>query len=428
MFNRFAAVCACGIAAAVVAAGCRVKCRTLPDAQAAVRARALPPASGDRPHAQLRLPHHRVNALLADVVADDPPAVTMPNPLRLIPLGELRVVARRVELGAAGPDRIGFTVVLALEHDRRVLTTMELDIEGRPELVRGDSGAAIEIAFDGDSVRAVRPRLGADAIAKLAVVLPQHLPESLRDRIPGPLLATAAGQLISYVAEESFPLVRRTLLARLGEVTRSRVSLPELPIERIRARTVELPQPGLAIDIFTSLPVTGGLAAEADDWAPVSATAELRFAGPTVAEVANWSITAGHLPRQYNRELEPRDGGDYVPVYAWGQSGRPLRIHVFQIEGRCNWIEVGARPRAELDGDKLVVSVDDGNIERVIEGSPLVRFGVWVKRLSSGAIARSQSVAAGTTVTVGKRTVRARVVDVSISGDELRFAISLESL
>jgi hypothetical protein len=428
-----------GIAALAAGAGCGSRCREIAAERDAL-ARRSPTAAG--PHLQLRVPLATGNALIAETLRERPISAEIALPRTLpvaVPGGGLTAVAREVRLLPAGPDRVRAAIRLEIRDADGPITWLAVEAALAPVLVREAGGAQVVIGFGPRNLEHVRPELAPRAERALADAIGRRLPRAIRDRVPRALLERAGGRAASYLAGAAFDLLRAALLGRLGEMTRLRVRLPDVPIRWASLRTRG---DALEIDVATDLPVRRGLVADAGARqppgsatapaaaAPAAATAadadalSLRVSGSAAAELANWAIERGRLPRHYTRSLEPRPDGQYVPRldYLAGRAARPLVVHVFQERGGCSSFQVGLRPRLSVRGGRLAVDLLDQRIERV-RGPAHLEIAVWLRELVTRSVDHTRQLAAATEISVGGRRFTARVVAAAIAGGELRFAL-----
>ncbi|HEX7843413.1 MAG TPA: hypothetical protein VF469_38335, partial [Kofleriaceae bacterium] len=242
-------------------------------------------------------------------------------------------------------------------------------------------------------------------------------PPALRDHLPRAVLDRAAEQLAEYLTGKAYDLLRTTLLHRLGELTRLHIRLPALPITRTAVASTPA---ALTVDLTTNLPVRRGLAAAP----PASEEVVVRISQSAAAELANWSITHGHLPEHYTRGLEPRPDGEYRPWFDYlaDDARRPVKIHVFQERGGCSYFQVGLRYQIALAGDKLEVDVRDRFVEAA-DASPAIELALWLKQLILGSVDSSYRAAAHTRLTVGGRPFEARVLGAAVADGDLDFVL-----
>lgn len=374
------------------------------------------------PHAQVRVPLARANALLAAIVHDQPIRVPLAlpdlGPLAL-PAHELTAVARDVELRPAPADRLRFAIRIEIDDAQQPVTTLAVIAEVAPALVRAADASELVAGFGPDSLLAVTRELGPDSGHALVDAVARWLPPAIRDHLPRAIVERAAAKLADYLTGEAYQLLRVGLLRRLGELTRLRLRLPALPIASTALTTTTA---AMTVDLTTDLPVRHGL----DAPPPPSDDVEVRISGSTAAELANWSIDHGHLPQHYTRDLEPRADGRYRPRFDYlaSEPQRPVKLHVFQDRGGCSYFQVGLRMQIELAGDQLIVALLDRRVE-VADASAPLELALWLKQLLQGSIDSSRRAAAHTRLTVGGRTLVTRVVRAAVSGDELDFALQL---
>lgn len=405
-----------GFVGLVGLAGCAGPC-----AEVAARRRALSERRdiAPGPHARVVLPFAAANRLLAELVREPELRV----PLTLPPLGpfapavvQLSAVARTVELRPAPPGRLRFAVELEIDHAAQPVTTLAVVAEVAPKLVRHGEASELVAGFGPDHLVAVRPVLGADAGRAIVDAVAGWLPPGLRDHLPRAVVDQAAATVTAYLTGRAYELLRTTLLHRLGDLTRLRVELPELPIT---ATAVASTPEALTIELTTNLPVRRGLPAAP----PAAHEAVVQIAQSAAAELANWSIARGHLPQHYTRDLEPRADGEYRPVFDHvAGDRRPVKLHIFQDRGGCSYFQVGLRYEVAIVDDKLAVEIRDRYVEAAIASTSL-ELALWLKQLIQGSVDRSFRAAAHTRLSVGGRDFEARVLGASATDDDLAFRI-----
>lgn len=403
---------------AIATAGCGARC-----AEIATRKRALieRTAKAAGPHAQVRVPLARANAFLAALVHDQPLRVELPIPRLgpfMLPPRELTAVARDVELRPSPADRLRFAIRVAIEDAQGPITTLAIETEVKPQLVRTPGATELVAGFGPANLLRVKPELTAESGHALVDAVARWLPPAIRDRTPRALLDAAAQLLAEYLTGGAYFVLQRTMLQRLGELTRLRLELPALPIA-----SMALPPTGdaLTIDLLTDLPVRRGLATTA----AASDDVVVRLSGSTAAELANWSIEHGPLPQRYTRDLEPDPGGDYRPRFDYlAGERRPVKVHVFQERGGCSYFQVGLALRVAIVEGHLVVDALDRLVEEVNASRPL-ELALWFKQLILGSVDSSRRAAAHTRLTLGDRAFTTRVVRAALAGDELALALEL---
>lgn len=369
-------------------------------------------ATTDRPHAELRVPFARANEVIAALLRDQPVRVPLQIPaLGLVTARALTAAARSVELRPAPPDRLQLAIVVELADADRLLTTLELEVEVAPRVVDG----ALVAGFGADNLRAVRPRLDAEAGRALGDAVARWLPSGV-PRAASDLLAQ---RLAGYLTGEAYQLLRTTLLRRLGELTTLRLRLPDLPLARVALRS-ELH--AVIIELTTTLPVRAGLAASQS---PTDDDLTVRVSGSTAAELANWSIAHGQLPAHYTRDLDPRPDGAYRPIFDYvAGARRPAKLHIFQERGGCSYFGVGLRFELAIAGGQLEVRTRDRLVEDVDASAPL-EAGLWLKQWIQGPIDRTYRAAEHVELTAGGRPWLTRVRRAAMVGDDVELGLAI---
>jgi hypothetical protein len=413
--------------AALSLAGCGSRC---PEITAARRTLLERTATAPGPHVEVRIPLDRANAFIAELLRAEPLAV----PIELPGVGalalaghEVTAIARDVRLRPAGPDRVRFAVRIEIADAHQPLTTLAVETEVTPALVRGGGAPELVAGFGPENLVAVTPELGGDAERALGDAIARWLPPAVRDRLPRSLIDRGARELATHLTGAAYRALQKTLLRRLGEVTRLRVRLPDVPVARTELRSSNAPSEALTIAIATDLPVRAGLAA-ASSTSSVADEVTVRLSSSTATELANWAIDRGHLPQHYTRSLEPRPDGQFRPRFDYlaDQPARPFKIHVFQDRGGCSYFQVGLRLQLRIVDDLLEVTTLDQIVEAA-NASRMLEIALWLKQLVQGSIDRSRRAAAHTQLTVGGRAFEARAVRAAVVGDELAFELRLTS-
>jgi hypothetical protein len=416
---------AIGGAVAAGSAGCGGRCA---DIDATRRALIERTTIAPGPHVQVTIPLARANAFLAELLRDQPLAVPIELPrlgLAALSLHELTAIAREVRVRPAGPDRLRFAMRIELDDAQLPVTTLAIETEVAPTLVRDHGGAELVTGFGPENLVAVEPVLGPGAERALVDAVARWLPPAVRDHLPRGMLEAAAGELGGYLTGAAYKVLRTTLLRRLGELTRLRLRLPDLPIASTHLQSQAAPSELVTIDLATDLPVRRGLPDHVPG-EPNPGEILVRISGSTATELANWAIERGHLPQRYTRSLEPRPDGEFRPRldYLADERTRPVKLHVFQDRGGCSYFLVGLRLALRISDDKLEVTTLDQLVESA-SASPVIGAALWLKQLIWGSIDRSRRAAAHTQLTLGGRTFTTRAVRAAVADDELQFELRL---
>jgi len=412
---------ALAVAVVIATTGCGSRCKDVADARTALVSRE--PAERRGADVRVTVPLARANTLIEELLRAEP--VTMPlelPDLGLTGLGshELTATARAVHIQTGAPEKVAFAMKLDVrDHDDEV-TTLAVLAEVTPMLERhGKDGAELVIGFGPENLVALTPELGPDAQHTLGAAVSRWLPAPLRDKVPQSLVDAAAGKLGSHLTGAAFKVLQATLLQRLGEVTRVRLRLPDVPIG---AHAIRSTATLLVVDITTDLPVRRGLAPARDDDTEVG----VAMSGSALAELANWAVDRGVAPRWYNRSVEPDPHGEFRPRFDYVAEDRdhPLKVYSFQERGGCSYFAIGVRPALAMDGDRVQVTA----LDRQLEGksaNPLVEIGAWLKFFLTGWVEESKRIATHTRLVIGKRALETTLVGATLANDELRFALRL---
>lgn len=403
---------------AAVAAGCGSRCKEVGAARDALSAR--PAGPGRTADVRVTLPFAQVNPVIADLLRAKPLSVALTLPdlgaIKLEVQDRVTATATEVQLEPGPPNAIRFATRIAVRDGEREVTTLAAKIDVVPSLVRHPQGAELVIGFGPKDLVSVRPELGADAKARLGDLVERQLPARLRGKVPRFLLDEAAGKLATYLGGAAFDGLRETLFARLGELTTWRLQLPDVPVAQHTIRSTD----GTAVvEILTDLRVRRGLG-------PATARGEVtvELSGSAAAELANWMIDRGHVPRWYDDGLKPKRDGDFTPRFDYvADDSHPLKIYLFQERGGCSYFRVGVQPSIGMRGDML----DAVALDRAIEASsanPIIEVAAAVKYFLFGWIDQSKQIAAHTRLIIGGRPLDARVTSAALDGGELRFGLA----
>jgi hypothetical protein len=426
---------ALALAGIVAANGCGSRCKEVESARSALRSRQGAPNRGA--DVRVTIPLERANKLIEEVLRDP---LTVPldapdlGPIELV-TERLSATVREVRLQSGPPGKLRFATRVEVRDGSAEVATFALVGEIAPQLVRtgpvapkprrdgANAGeppsAELVIGLGPENLLALKPELAPNARDTIDGAIDRWVPQRLRDRVPAIVKSAAARKLGAFVVGAGYEVVRRTLLTRLGEVTRVRLRLPDVPVAHVDIQSTDLT---LVVDILTDLPVRRGLAT-----LPVNDNdIGVRISGSAVAELANWAVETGRAPRWYNRTIEPKPDGEFRPRFDYIAEDRahPLKVYSFQERNGCSYFRVGVLAQIKLDGDALVATALDRELEAQ-SANPAIEAAAWVKYFVVGALDRSKRFAAHTRLSVGGRTLVTRVMGASITDDEARFALML---
>lgn len=426
--------------AACALAGCASRCKQVDAVRAELLARGAAPREID---VRVLVPLERANELIAELLRERPLSVPMEPPSLgglVLPVRALTSVAREVRVLPGPPGKVRFEVTVEVRAGEERLLSIAALAEVVPLLQRRGDATELVLQFGVDDLLELQPRVSAPAPEALARAVARWIPSPLRERIPRATVEDAAKRLGAHLLSSAYQTVRRAV-PQLGDLTRLKLQLPELPVTTASVRTVpEAPLAGeaagagaaqrasgaLVVELITELPVRRGLPALTDAATPPEVTFE--FSGSAASELANWAIERGHLPRWYTRDLTPRESGEFRPWLDFldAEPGHPFKIHVLQERGGCSYFRVGASVALALEGEQLEVTLLDRVLERAI-APPWLALAARLKYFLTGSIDQSRRVAARTTLSIGGRPLETRVVGAELAAGLLRFAVQLSS-
>jgi len=400
-------------------AGCGSRCKDVANARNALSSRSTATRSAD---VRVTLPFAHVNPVLANVLGNK--ALSVPVELtELAQLGGLApltatVIDVRVERGL--PNAIRFATRIAVRDGERDVTELVAQIDVVPSLVRDAAGATLVVAFGPNDLVSLHPILSSDTKAQLGDMIERHIPERLRGKLPRIVLDEAASKLVQYLAGAAFDVLRRSLFVKLGELSAWRLRLPDLPIAH---HTITSTDTAIVIDIVTDLPVRRGLG-------PARARAEptVELSGSAAAELANWTIDRGHVPRWYDDGLVPKRDGEFTPRFDFiSDDSHPLKIYLFQERGGCSYFRVGVRASIGMRGEKLDAVALDRELEAA-STNPIIEVAAAVKFFLVGWTDQSKQIVARTHLEIAGHAFDAHVTSAELDRDELRFGFALTPL
>ncbi len=408
------------LALALITTGCGSRCKEVHRARDVLANRA--PTAQRGADVRVTIPFERANTLFAEALVAKPLLMALPAPSLgpiEVTIPEIIGTVREVTLlpGAAG--KVRFAIRVEVLDATAAVAMLAVIAEVAPQLERSGDTTALVIGFGPENLISVKPELAGEPAGPLTSAVSRWVPEKLRGKVPKVLLDAAASRLGKHLTGEAYETVRGTLLKKLGELTRLRLRLPDVPIAKVEIRST----PTLLVtEAVTNLPVRRGLAPARDDATEVGVV----MSGSTVAELANWSIDHGHAPRWYTRSLKPSSNGEFRPRFDYVADDRahPIKVYAFQDRGGCSYFRVGVLATVALDGERLTATALDRELE-ASAANPVIEAAAWVKYFLTGAIDRSKQVAAHTQLTVGGRALETRVVGAELIDDELRFALKL---
>lgn len=399
----------------LVAAGCGSRCKDVAAVRTALTSRAAAPnRSADL---QVTVPLARANAVIAELLAQKPLTV----PLDVPDLGPLEIsttltaTVTRLVLEPGPPGVVRVAVSLSIDDPQQQVTAIDAVAELEPQITSDELG----IGIGPENVVKLVPVLGAGAQQKLGAAVTRWMPDRIASKIPQAVVDLAASKLGSHLTGAAWTVLQKTLFVKLGELTRVKLRLPDVPIANVSLASVRSPDT-LVVGILTSLPVRAGLA----PGAPASTDVTVRISGSAAAELANWSLDEGHAPQWYTRSLKPSPSGEFRPRFDYlAGSSHPLKVFAFQERGGCSYFKIGVAARVRMAGAKLEVTATDRELEAQ-NANVAIEAAAWVKFFTTGWVDRSKQVAARTQLSIGGRTLLAEVTSAEHARGELAFGFA----
>jgi len=410
------------VASAAVGLGCGTTCEEIARDRAAFEARSAHTAS---PHAIATVPFALANRLLGEHLARrTSDRLELPTLARLgADLGvTLALTGARLGPADGDPARVSVEVDVAVRDGAIDLFSLGLVADLRPEvdLARRE----VRVMLQPSHLRSVTPRLDPEGRARVGAWLRRALPDALGAALPDDAARDLGEAAVGWLAESGFPLVRDHLLADLEEAPLLVLELPALPLARVDLSVHGGRVPGLSAALVTELPVTRGVDDEATA-GPADAVV-LRMSGETAVAVANAAMARGALPSRFDGKGKVAPDGPFEARLGWRAGRRPLKVHLWRTSGTCTYGRLGGTPVAELQEERLRVSVDDGTFE-VVKGPALTEAFAWTETLWGDAVRLALDVTRSAHVSLGGVTHTLRVGAVEIGREEVRAWLKVGS-
>jgi hypothetical protein len=404
------------------AAGCG---RTACDRLARDRQEFLDRATKDSGvHLEVTVPYAVANGLIEPTLSQ-----IAPLPLEIPGLGqlassfgEITVRPRRVALRPAHGDLVGVRLDFDVRAggDQAFGLWVETEIEPEVELAAG----RVRLGFATEKLQKVKPHLTDDAAAKLGGMIHKRIPSLLRGLVPRAEVDKVAARVVEHLLERFYAVSKDELLPRLSEMSRLTVALPDVPIRDLDLAPTDEAGGGLRLSIATALPVSAGLGPRAAA-APLPADrVSVRASAPAVAELVNWAMGRGLVPSRYNAKGKPDEKGELVIALEWIPGERPMKAHLWQLEGSCKRVDLGANVEVDASGGELRIRATDGVIEDV-ESAPFMELGVLLYALFKDAVSVTMSRSAELEFSVAGNPLVSRVERAAFAGDELEMTVAL---
>lgn len=379
------------------------------------------------PHAVLTLSRVKSNQIIEQQVAELSP-FTLPGPVALaaalLSLPTLSANVVSVRLVPTTKGHLAIAVEVDLQVDDQRFASVEFEVKAKPTIAKSKKPGhqqSLRFDFEGDSIVTLQAHLGHMPRELLGQLLHDHLPESIRAKIPRLATTMAAARLSEWITKEGFEQIRDLALRHIGPVTKLSFALANVPIERVAVRTDNPAY--VQLELYTDLPVRHGLRPDSASVPTRSELMSVSISGSAAAELANWAIRTGHAPERYNRSLEPRADGLYRPVFDWIESPRPLQVHLFRGGKHCAHIHASATPILKLKNGKIDAGANNRKGESYV-GPIHLRTGLWVKGLWWRFFDGTKKVTSALEMTLGNRVLHTELTSVQVN--QKRLSVGLE--
>jgi len=383
-------------------------------------------ATGGGPHLEVTVPYAVANALIAPALTKiDALEVELPGLGSLASaFGELAVRPRRVTLSPAKGDLVGLRLDFDVLVGRDEAFGLWLDTELRPAVDLAAGRA--ELGFSPESLKKVVPHLSPDAAERLGGIVYKRLPTLARAIVSRAAVDQAAGSAVEFLLKQFYALAKDKLLRQLSDRARLSIALPDVPIRTLSLGPTTEAGGGLRLAITTSLPIGAALGPrEVRSQRLPADRVTLRASAATLAELVNWAMARGLVPSRYNDKGQADDQGEYLAAVEWIAGERPMKAHLWQLEGSCMRLDMGANARVGAKDGKVSIAAEDGVIEDV-DAAPLTEVGVFFYALWKDAVNVTLDRSAELRFKVADQELVSRVEQATLTDDELTLIVTLQ--
>jgi hypothetical protein len=402
--------------------GCGATCKRIEADRQSFLSRTA--SSNGQPHLEVSMPFALAEKLISkqlDLI--EPVAIEVPGLGKLgAYFGQLKLRPSRIALLPAQRDRVGLELGFEVLVGSATAFSLFIDTEIKPQI--DFSSGRVELAVEPESFEAVRPRLDSDSAGKLAKLIYSKIPSLARTLVSQDTVTTAAAATVDSLLHRFYAAYKDKLLRRVCRLTRLSLALPDIPVERIALSTVGQDGDGaLLLLVTTRLPVSAGVTGSTRPTNRRLAT--FRLSAETAAELVNWAMHKGHLPNRYDKKGKPSETGELWAGLEWAPGERPMKIHLWQLEGSCKRIDLGADARISLENAKLRIDAQNA----VIEGSKaaaLTELGIFFVSLWKDAVDKTLRANAALRFEVAGREVLTTASQAALENDELILGLSVQ--
>jgi hypothetical protein len=375
-------------------------------------------------HLEVTLPYAVANALLEPSLAKVKPIpVSAPGLGALASaFGKLRIAPTRAVLQPAAGGLVGLRLDFDVLAGDRGAFGMWLETAFAPEVDL--KAGAVTAGFSPESLKKVTPHVTADAAKRLGGMIYDGIPGIARALVSRAAVDKAAGGVVEFLLKQFYALAKDKLLPEVADLAKIRIAMPDVPVRDLALAPTEDAGGALRLSISTALPVGGGLAARDPKAALPGDRISVRATASTLAELANWAMAKGLVPARYNAKGKADEKGEYVAALEWKPGKRPMKIHLWQLEGVCKRVDMGAKAAIGVEDGTLVIEATDGVIEGS-EAAPFTELGVFFYALWKDAVKTTIKRSAEMKFSAGGQELSSRVEAAELAGDEVTMTVSL---
>jgi hypothetical protein len=336
-------------------------------------------------------------------------------------VGKYTLKLKRLELRFDKKKSASLTVHVGLRSGRSDVLSFRLKATA-PVVIDKRRGTA-RMSFRADLFERVEVVPSRGAADRLADHLRKLVPSSVRRFLPKREISGLASRIISRLSARLYQEIRQELLSPVGEFASFTFRMPDVPIDEVGIVTVG---DVLAFEVRTSL--------HADGLSPLrnpklkSGAARLTVSTDTLAELGNWGMYNGKIPRRYTMEGKPKKDGAFSAGLRWSKSKRPMKVHLFSSPEDtplgCMYIRAGATPKLSLSKKKLKVGFRDGKLETII-GPPLINEVTDILGISSRAFSYTKGIALKQSLKIGSKTFAVSLDKAKLDRHVLSFDLAV---
>lgn len=408
--------------AAATASGCGATCKRMAEDRQAFLERQVP--SSGEPHLEVTVPFALTEKLISQQLDKiEPVALAVPGLGKLGSyFGELRLRPTFVRLLPARSGRLGFELEFEVQSHGSSAFSLTVQTEVKPDIEL--SQGLVNIGFSPEAFESVRPRIDSGSAKKLGGIIYGRIPGLARGLVSRDAVDKAAAGAVDLLLRQFYTISKDTLLRRISRMSQLSIALPDVPIAQLSLRTVGQEDKALQLLVTSKLPVSAGLSPMTES--PSRRLVTLRLTASATAELANWAMNENLLPSRFDKKGRPQKDGELVAGLEWVAGQRPMKIHLWQLEGSCKRIDLGAEARVAVNNGKVQIEATGA----VIEGSQaaaLTELGIFFVSLWKDAIDKTLSTKAELRFEVAGREVVTEIENASLEKNVLSLGVSVRA-